>query len=382
MGFLKRIRAAGEQLRPASVIPFRGTSVWNSASGTSQAQKQYALDDAKLAGLDFVRWSAELYQIAPNRNTSRTWTYFDHNASYSKSKGLYVLLGMTEGIVSGGSPSWDCTNKKSYAGFSAADRPYWEDLMSDVVERMHTTHGFGWDEFAVTLLNEPDNDSFGAPSDGQFGAMQMDVMDMMATCLRSRFPNLVIVAPSLSVYDTTELTWTVLSNTYMVSGDVRPVWKISDYLDFHLYPNLNGAVPPPSRFEVFSMCREMVDNAYTQLAALTGGTVFASKPFIVSELGWIYNYGQTTSYWSYGSDEEYAECLAAALKAAELDPRCHAASIYNWQNDSAGYDARSSNGAFGLRRYSTTTGDATLARVKIAKRAGVTDPGYAGATKL
>lgn len=330
------------------------TTVKPSYSDTSQAQKLAAIEKAALAGCDYVRLTAELYGIAPNRAT-RTYTYLDDNIDAAVDNGLGVLLGMTEGVENG---DWNCTNRKSYLNFSSTDRPYWEALMYDIVERC-LARGLSKSQLAVTLLNECDNTNFGASVNGQLTTMHMNVLDWMGTFLRANFPWLVLVGPSLFYNDSSALTWPVITDAYFTAGGrLRPVWQdgVLDYFDWHIYPNQDVRVPPPGPNEVFHCTRALIDNGYTQLAALTGGSRFANMRYLSSETNNTYtSIGCNTTRWVYGSEETLEIGFDAQIDALMLDERCHACSVYYIQNNNALYDGRSNATHHGLYRYDGTT---------------------------
>lgn len=339
-------------------------SVWNSSSGHSAAAKQAAIEKAARDGYDYVRLSAELYEIAPNRAT-RNWTRLDENLSIVAATGIGLLLGMTEGVQNG---DWDCTNKKSYANFSVADEPYYRPLLVDVIARAVVHHGIPLYKIAATNLNEPDNTNFGASVAGVMTAVHIRVANIIAQTLRSAFPDLVLVGPSFSEKsDTNSKLWTVFDTetNFMhtaASGRPHAFIELSDYMDLHLYPNDDGRVPGPGYNDVYHHTRYLIRNWYEQAEELAdgygaAGLALLSKPLIVSETGRRYYDGQNTGPWEYGSDAELAHLQSAQIRCCRQSQDVHMYSLYRLQNESAGYDTRSSTSNFGHLR---STGEETL----------------------
>lgn len=291
------------------------------------------MERAKMMGVDYVRTTSELYLIAPNRGGT-TFTYLDENLNVAADLGLGVMLELTEGVENG---NWDCTDRKGYTNFSLADKPYWEELIYKIVTR--AIDKIGSEQLCVTLLNEPDNYQFGAPADGQFSAIQMNVLDWMGTFVRSNFPDIVLVGPSLSIFTRASMTWDVIEDSYFtVNGRLRPCWDVIDYFDFHIYPGQTDRKPPPGPGDVFHFVRQMIDSGVAQLQALAGGAHFNTMRYLVSETNRSFTDGQDTDFWEYGSDGALELLFDAQLDALLQDERVWFSNVYYVQNTDSDYD--------------------------------------------
>lgn len=351
MNLLSRMIPGSRATRENDVPCVTSVTVLPSANGTglSADEKATSIARAHAMGVDYVRTTSELYKIAPNRAT-RTWTYIDENLDVIADYGLGVQLELTEGPDSG---DWDCSNRKTYVDFSTADRPYWEALLFDIVTRAISK--VGRDKIAISLLNEPDNAVFNEDVDEIFIPMHMNIMDWMATFVKSNFPDIPLIGSSLSIFDNASMTWPVISNTYFGTGTLRPVWSLIDYFDFHIYPNGVDRRPPPGPNEVFHFTRQMINGGIAQLLALNGGHIFDNVRYLTTETNRTYNNGQNTSPWSYGSEGTLAELFSAQLDALQFDERVWMASVYNVRNRESGFDDRSSASNHGLYRYTEAT---------------------------
>ena len=344
---------------PNATVPL-GLSLWNAANYKSSTQKTNAAISLDEMGGTYGRFSAEINSIA-NRRSSRTWTDFDNCIDPLVARGKKLLVGLTYGPLRDGAPtgdSWDCTDTKTLASLSTADRTALKTLLGEIVNRV-ISKGYNirnWDVI-FTIWNEPDKTTFGATSAGVFRTIHKDLMDEWALYLTQTFPGIKIAAPSFADQDTS-YNWTAVTAANMSTGgsgsELRPLWRLASCVDLHIYGGPASLIPPRGIDTVADIVQESFTNWDSQISAIYGPECRLLKiPMIVSETNLNYvNAGMNTSGWEYGDQETMAMMQAASLLQVMSQPRIKAVSVYLNQNVSAGDDARSNNECYGMKDYS------------------------------
>jgi len=307
-----------------------------SSTGTTPTKRLQSITVAKEAGFPFVRFNLELRYLAPSV-TGRVYDWLDQQITWIKANDQGILLGLTYGPQGG---DWVSSDEKF---INASDHTNAKNAILDGLSRIFTYHNFDKRKVYFQLWNEADNTNFGAFTNGVIASGLTIYMTMVASAVKHAYPEIPLIAPSLSQYSS-GFNW-ITATTNITSA--QTYLSYCDYLAFHFYPNFSTPQSFLGEGIVRQTVVEGVKNIRTRVASAY--PAIANKPWFVTECGFQFeNAGLNGSYWTYGNEEERSRYTLAMINTLGSFPFIKGINVYNAMNSSSAYDVRTDTNHFGL----------------------------------
>lgn len=350
----------------------RYVSIFQPSNAKTLAQRQASMDVASNLRMTGVRFDILPRFFAPTRAT-RDYSYLSDHIDYARSKGLSIMLTGAYGPLGG---DWTTGSEKI---IHASDKTDAVTAFMDGLNYVINTKGVPESQLIVEMWNEPDQTNFGAVVAGQFNASNVAYFNALAPVIRSTYPNLKLAGPSFSYSASGGTHWQ--STVWEANCSVNDVhWQYYDYVNMHLYLNMNNTVPALGREQVRKLANLSLNNFRAQLATVTASSYLVGKPLIVSEFGFDFiNAGLGQSTWAFGGELDRAKYIMEAYSAMAGREDVVAVNFYNAINYDVSDDSRSDTQHYGM---CDSAGNAYALYQEVAKAGGFQTSSLPGSGSL